>query len=465
VTTPPIDADVVVVHGTLVTLDDHQPVVPDGLVAVARGRLAAVGPTPALLSRIRAEQVVDAEGGIVLPGLVNLHTHLGMTLLRGVADDLPLDGFLERVWAYEGRSARPEPLEVAVEAAVVESQRSGVTTALDMYLHDQVARKVAERLRFRLVTGPTLMGPRPFAGGVRERLRGLADEPPGFGLAMAVGPHSTYTVAPEALAELAELLGLGGDEILRSAGSSGPEPERSPGRPIVVHVHAAETAAEVAEVRRRHGGTPIEVLDRVGLLGPSTVLAHAVVLEPSDIELVARRRAHVAHCPMSNAKLASGIAPIVELLAAGVNVGLGTDGPASSNDLGLLPAMRLAGLLQKLRPPGDAGALPARSLVEMATLGGARALGLADEIGSLEVGKRADLVVMDGRAVAAVPVFDPFSSLVYALGKAEVRHVFIEGTQVVADGRATLVDEGSLAARLAETAAAVVQATEAERAN
>jgi len=401
----------------------------DGAVAIDSGRIVAVGPSAALRQQWRGARQLDARGGIVLPGLINLHTHLAMTVFRGLADDLPLDRFLSRVWAHERRVMSPEVVELAVTAAVVESQRCGVTTALDMYFHHDVAAAVADRLHFRLVTGPaiTYVAPKDLLQVVDAAAAWLATDPGPLALRRCLAPHSTYTLTPEVLTRLGEL-----------AATWHP----------VVHVHAAETEREVAEVTARHGVTPLAILDHSGLLGPSTVVAHAVAVSPPERRRLAETGASVAHCPQSNAKLASGVCAVPELQAEGVCVGLGTDGPASSNDLGLLPTMRLTALLQKLRL-GDATAMAASEVVQMATVHGAAALGLSDRLGTLEPGKLADLLVFDARTTAAHPDHDPCSSVLYSLGKAEVRHVVVGGQLVVDEGRSCYCDEETVAQELA----------------
>lgn len=400
----------------------------DGAVAIDGDRIVAVGSSRALAQQWQGARQLHAGGGIVLPGLVNLHTHLAMTIFRGLADDVPLDRFLAQIWAHERRVLSPEVVELAVTAAVVESQRCGVTTALDMYFHYEVAAAVAEQLHFRLLTGPAIVSvpPEKLPPVVEAASAWLAADPGPLALRRCLAPHSTYTLTPEVLTRLGDLVA-----------TSHP----------VVHVHAAETEQEVAEVTARHGATPLAILERSGLLGPSTVVAHAVVVPPVERRRLADSGASVAHCPQSNAKLASGLCPVPELLAEGVRVGLGTDGPASSNDLGLLPTMRLAALLQKLRL-SDATAMAASKVVQMATLDGAAALGLSGRLGTLEPGKLADLVVFDARSTAAQPDYDPCSSVLYSLGKAEVRQVVVGGEIVVDDGRSCFCDEETVAQEL-----------------
>jgi 5-methylthioadenosine/S-adenosylhomocysteine deaminase len=433
----PAPCDLLVVSGQVVTVDGDDRVLEDGGVAVADARIVDVGPTADVRRRWSAVRILDARGGLVLPGLINAHTHLAMTLYRGCADDVDLQGFLAAVWRREGATLSADTVRLGARAGVVESLRAGVTTALDMYFHHDVALEESERLGFRLVGGPALFDfPGPDYPGFGARFsaatRWLDTYRPGLALRPVVAPHATYTL------DAAQL---------RLAG------ELAAAHDAIVHVHASENAREVKDVLARYGRTPVEVLDHAGLLRPSTVLAHAVVLREDEMERIAASGAAIAHCPASNCKLASGIAPVPELRRRGVPVGIGTDGPASSNDLDLWAAMRLTAYLHKVRL-GDATALPAAEVVRMATLDGARALGLADRIGSLEAGKRADLVVLSPDAVAAAPVYDAPGALVYAVGRAEVRSVLVDGRPVVEDGRVTGVEEAEVAAGLRAFAAA-----------
>ncbi len=434
----PSPCDLLVVHGRVVVMDEARTIIEDGAIAVSSGEIVAVDTSGQLEARFVTGRTLDAESGIVIPGMVNLHTHLAMTVFRGVADDLHLEGFLAALWPLEQRLSA-QSVRAGATAGIVESLLSGVTTALDMYFYPEEAIPVAERLGFRLVTGPVFVGAN---GAAFTRSHSFEEElarasswlvshaDAGLGLRRSVGPHSTYVLHQDQIAAISELA--------RDHGA-------------VVHVHAAESAAEVELVLRERGARPLEVLESASALGADTVVAHAVVLEQREQEMLAASGTAVAHCPTSNLKLASGIAPVSELRARGVPVGIGTDGPASSNDLGVLPAARLAALLQKHRL-GDAQAMPARDAIAMATIEGARSLGLDHLLGSIEVGKRADIVIMSASSVSAAPLHSPFSSLLYSLGKSDVRHVLVDGRLVVEDGAVTGADETEVARELSVTA-------------
>lgn len=433
-----IDVDLLIVHGRVVTVDPDDTVFDDGGVAVAGGRIVAVGPASEITRTHRSDDVVDASGAFVLPGLVNAHTHLAMTLFRGVADDVDLQGFLARVWEHEAAVVSADTVELGVTAGVAESLLGGVTTAADMYFHQDVAVAVAERIGFRLVTGPSLYD---FPGAPAGNFERLADEAeswlrsfsPRLGLRPVVCPHSTYTLDRRQLEVVRELAGAHG---------------------ALVHVHAAENRGEMVQVAGLHAGaTPVQVLDELGLLTADTLLAHAVHLDDADLRRVADAGAAVAHCPASNLKLASGIARVPDLVDAGVPVGLGSDGAASSNDLDLWIAMRLAGLLQK-GVTGDPTVLPAAQVVRLATIGGASALGVDDEIGSLETGKRADVVMLDTGAIHLGPVHHAYGVLAYAAGRGDVTDVWVEGRRVVDRRQVVGVDVPRVAARIQEVATA-----------
>ncbi|MEU5769151.1 amidohydrolase [Streptomyces asoensis] len=424
--------DLLVHGGDVLTMDDAGTVVCDGAVAVHEGEILAVGPADELRGRHPAVEEIDAAGFLVLPGLINAHTHLAMTLLRGRADDVTLQGFLERVLTWEAELLTPQNVAAAVRLAVAESVRAGVTSALDMYWFHEAAERAAEEAGWRLHTGPTFMDvPGPPDGMAYEaRLewarRDLAARGPARpGHRPVVFAHSAYTLSPGQLTEVFALA--------REFGA-------------LVHIHAAENATEVATVEVQHGKRPVELLDSLGLLGPDVLLAHAVDLTGPEIAALARTGTGVAHCPVSNLKLGCGIAPVPRLLSAGVTVGLGTDGAVSSNSLDVLGAVRQAALVHKAG--GDPTAVGAEQAVRMATIGGARALGLGDRLGSLEAGKRADLIVLDLDAPHLRPRHDPWSTLAYAAHSPDVRDTVVDGRVLMRDRGLTTLDERAVIADL-----------------
>ncbi len=422
--------DLVVRAGAVLCLDEAGTRHEGAAVAVDGGRVVAVGDAAEVEGAWAGRERVDLPGHALLPGFVNAHTHLGMSMLRGVADDRDLDAFLAAVLPIEDAVLDAGRVALATRAAATESVLAGVTTALDMYYFAEAGVPAAESVGLRLLSGPVVFDggpgsvPWPAQVAAAREWFARADDRPGT--RPVIGPHSTYLVSPDHLAEVRELAVAHG---------------------ALVHVHAAETAAEVELVRGRHGVGPVALLASLGLLGSDTVLAHAVHLDDGDLELVAGTGAAVAHCPASNLKLASGVARVPELLAAGVAVGIGTDGPASSNDLDVLGATRLAALLHKGAPATgapDAAHLPAEVALRAAALGGARALGIDAEVGSVEVGKLADLVAVDLDRPHVQPVYDVASSVLYAAGRGDVTDVWSAGRRVVADGTPTSPDAATV---------------------
>jgi 5-methylthioadenosine/S-adenosylhomocysteine deaminase len=445
--------DEVLVADWVLTVDAADRVVERGAVSLAGELIAAVGPAEEVLAAHPAAPVTRLQGHALLPGFVNCHTHLAMTMFRGLADDRDLDAFLATVMPAERRVLDAERVHLATRAAAVESVLAGVTTALDMYFFVDESLAAAAEVGLRLLTGPValdaggpdLPAPAEVSGDrvLRWAQRWLEQHPARPGWRPVVGPHATYTVSPPLLRDLGALAAEHG---------------------AVLHVHAAETDGECRLVRDLHGLRPVALLEDLGLLAPRTVLAHAVHLDDRELEAVAASGAAVAHCPSSNLKLASGVARVPELLRQGAVVGLGTDGPASSNDLDLLGAARLAALLHKGVGPGGRGdptALPAAQVLRLLTACGAAAVGLGDELGSLEPGRRADVVAVDLDRPHTQPVYDPVSAVVYAAGRDDVRHVWSDGRRVVRDGEPVGVERSRVVSDLAGLRQVVAAALDA----
>ena len=421
-----------------------EPVIHDGAVCFAGDSILEVGPAQEVLAGSPGARVTHLRGHALLPAFVNAHTHLPMTMFRGVADDRGLEEFLATLLPLEGRSLDERRVGLASWCAMVESHRAGVNTALDMYFFSDAVLAAADRLGFRVLTGPVFLddpGPDSDAAAFERRLAAaaewLARHPDSPDRLPVVAPHSTYLVSPSSLGAIGELA--------RDAGA-------------LLHIHASETQAEVREVTDRHGLSPVALLDDLGLLGPRTVVAHAVHLDRGEIEALARSGASVAHCPASNLKLGSGVAPVAELLEAGVEVALGTDGPASSNDLDVMGAMRLASLLHKSAGARgtDPTVLPARAALKMVTRNGARALGLGGRLGVLAPGASADMIAVDLDQPHTQPVHDVFSALVYSAGRGDITEVWSSGHHVVSGGRHTVADESEVGAVLRSLGAEIL---------
>jgi 5-methylthioadenosine/S-adenosylhomocysteine deaminase len=415
---------IAIVNAQIVTVDKNSSIIENGsLVVGADGTIRAIAPGNITHN---ATEVIDARGAIVMPGLINSHTHLGMTLFRGLGDDMSLEDFLARLQPAEVKVLNYASVHAGTELAALESLLGGITTSLDMYFLPDAALEVANSSLMRIQTGPNFLesdGPEPlkFADRLSWAKKWLTAPRDSAGSTGWVAPHSTYLLDEKQLCTLAELAS---------------EFEAR------IHVHAAETVGEMQLVAKRHGGrTPIQVLADTKLLRRS-VLAHGVHLSDDDIALVASNSATVVHCPASNFKLASGVARILDLQRAGVNIALGTDGPASGNDLDLWIAIRLAGYMQKTVAK-DPSVLPAVDLVRMATINGAKALQLDHIIGSLEVGKRADLIVLDAYSPSLTPSFEPHTTIATCVTRADVRHVLVDGQIVVRDRECLTIDRKS----------------------
>jgi 5-methylthioadenosine/S-adenosylhomocysteine deaminase len=406
------------------TLIDHALVVDDG-------RIVALEPSASIERDYMAQTRVALPTHVLIPGLVNAHTHAAMVLMRGIADDVPLKPWLEdHIWPREGRHVSPEFVADGTLHAAAEMLKGGITCANDMYFYPDAAAHAYEAAGMRALVGmPVLDFPTPYASDADVYLaKGFAARDAfkhSPRLAFALAPHAPYTVA---------------DETWRKIVMYARQLD------LPIHTHIAETKTEVDNARAASGESPVLRLDRLGATGPSFIGVHAVHLQPSDIETLATQQCNVVHCPVSNMKLASGIAPVTALAARGINVALGTDGAASNNRLDLFSEMRIASLLAKVAT-GDAGALPATAVLRMATLGGAVALGLDREIGSLAPGKQADAVAIDLSNVDVLPMYDPISHLVHVVGREHVTEVWIGGEHIVDARRLTKIDESAVAAR------------------
>jgi len=429
--------DTLIHNGVVVTVDDAFRVLPSGAVAVRAGRIARVWQPAAGDVLPPAREVVDARGGIVLPGLVNAHTHLPMSLFRGLADDLPLRQWLEaRIFPVEAKFVTAENVRLGTLLSCAEMLLGGVTTCCDGYfLADDIAAAVVQS-GLRAVAGQGVIDfPAP---GVPDPARNLAVASAFVQqwknrcdlLRPSIFCHSPYTCS---------------EATLRAARTAADD------LGVLLQIHVAETRAETEQCVARHGCSPVAWLDRLGLLAPETLLAHAVWVDAEDIDRIAARGARIVHCPESNMKLGSGIAPVTDLLKAGVAVGLGTDGCASNNDLSLFGEMGAAARLHKVHR-SDPTVMDARSVIDMATRRGAAAVGWGDVTGSLEAGKRADVIVLASDRPHLTPLYHPASHIVYAADAADVRHVMIDGRWVVRDRRLLTIDLEDLLARVNDLA-------------
>ncbi|MCY3605575.1 MAG: TRZ/ATZ family hydrolase [Gammaproteobacteria bacterium] len=409
-------------------------VLEDHALAVRGERIAALLPGAEARRRWPRARRVERREHVVIPGLVNAHTHAGMTLLRGFADDTPLQAWLENhIWPAEARHLNEDYVRAGTELALVEMVRSGTTCFADMYFFPDVGAEVAVSRGVRMAVGlPMVDFPNRWAADRQASLRKNAELYGRFrgeaGISFTMAPHAPYSVDDAGLAQCAELA----DE-----------------RDIPIHIHVHETEGEIAESLQRHGCRPLARLDRVGVVNERLMAVHAVQLEEGEIAVLAERGCSVVHCPQSNLKLASGFAPVESLLGAGVNVALGTDSTASNNDLDMLEETQTAALLAK-GVSGKADAVSAAEALEMATLAGARALGLDGEIGSLRPGKAADFIALDLSAANSQPVYDPASQLAYSGKSSQITDVWVRGKALMEAGRLGWGDEDRILAQARE---------------
>jgi 5-methylthioadenosine/S-adenosylhomocysteine deaminase len=407
--------DLFISGGTVVTMDAEFRVIEDGCVAIEGDAIAEVGKRSDLEPKSRGAKTIDARGTLVLPGMINGHAHAAMSLFRGVAEDHSLDDWLQRyIFPAEARNVTEDFVFWGTRLGVLEMLRGGVTTYADMYYFEDVVARVTKEAGMRGVLGQTILDfaapdhktPAAALAYTQKYIERWKGDPL---ITPAVAPHSIYTLSTE---------------TLKSAGALA----RANGVPILMHI--AEAPFESEQSRAKHGGSPVNYLERIGLLGGDVVGAHCVWVDATDIATLLRRGVGTVHNPSSNMKLASGVMPVVDLLTAGVPVGLATDSAASNNNQDLFQEMNVAAKLQKVTRM-DPRALPARQVVEMATIGGARALHLDKQIGSLEVGKQADVVLIGTGATHSTPMYNVYSQLVYALNAHDVLTVVIAGKIVM----------------------------------
>ncbi len=420
--------------GWVIPVNPSNSVLEHHSIAIDEGRIVAVLPSDKARRKYEAQTVIELQQHALIPGLVNAHTHAAMNLMRGIADDLALMDWLQNhIWPVEKKWVNEQFVHDGTQLAVAEMLRSGTTCFNDMYFFPEAMARAAASASIRVCAGMILIDfPTAYAADPDEYFnRGLAlnNEFRHHPLVQCnFAPHAPYTVSDEPLKKVRILA----DEL-----------------DLQVHMHVHETASEIDDSLNSSGKRPLQRLNDLGLLSPSLIAVHMTHLNDDDIQLVAASGASVVHCPESNMKLASGFCPVQKLMDAGVNVALGTDGAASNNDLDMLGEMRTAALLTKAVQE-DASALPAMTVLRMATLNGARALGLADKIGSLETGKWADITAVDLSAIETQPVYDPVSQLVYAAGREQVTNVWVAGQHLLKDRQLMQLDIKDILHRVSE---------------
>src|SRR5262245_11988513 len=433
----------IIVGGTVITEDARHSIVAPGAVVIDGASIVEVGAPDAIAARFRASETIEARDQIILPGLINTHTHAPMVMYRGLADDLALMDWLQKyIFPAEAKTVSPEFVRIGTRLAALEMIESGTTTYADMYYFEEEIAKATRGAGLRGVLGQTVIqfpvadAKTPAEGLARAEafIKAFKDDSL---IVPAVAPHAMYTNDKATLLACAEL-------------------GRRYGVPVITHL--AETEDEVRIAREQHRTTPTAYLESIGFWGPKTLAAHGVWVTDEDIAILKRRNVGVAHNPESNMKLASGAAPVKKYLAAGVALGLGTDGAASNNDLDMFEAMRQASFLAK-HNEHDPTVLPAQAALDMATIGGARALSMDGTIGSLEPGKRADLIAVSMSASRQTPLYEPVSHLVYTTRGDDVRTTIVNGKVLMKERQVRTLDRGAVIAdarRLAQQVRAAV---------
>ena len=431
--------DLIVYNAIVVTMDAASRVIPRGAVAIRGSEIAAVDTAERVAAAYSAKDTLDANGQVVLPGLINTHTHAPMVLYRGLADDLALMEWLQKyIFPAEAKTVTPEFVRAGTRLALLEMIQSGTTTYTDMYYFEEEIARVTRDAGMRGVLGQTIIqfpvadAKTPEEGLTRTEafLKEFAEDEL---IVPAVAPHSMYTLEAKTLKASRALADRYQAPLL---------------------IHLAETADESKTSQAKHKMSPTRYLETLGFWGPRSLAAHGVWLSPADIQILAKRQVGVSHNPESNMKLASGTAKVPALRTANVHVGLGTDGAASNNDLDMFEAMRQAALLHKLTT-GDPRAMPAPTVLAMATIEGAHALGMADHIGSLEPGKKADLIVVSMAGARQTPMYDPISHLVYVSRGDDVQTSIVNGKVLMRDRKVLTLNAPDVIRQANEIAGAV----------
>lgn len=430
-----VSVDLLITNGTLVTMDGRRRIIENGQIAVRGDSIYALGGFSLFPKGVIAQQTVDAKGALILPGFINGHTHTPMTLLRGLHDDVTLDDWLRKyIFPAEAKNVSEDFVRWGTRLGAAEQIRGGVTTFADMYYFEDALAEETKATGMRGILGETILDfPAPdnkTNAAMLEYTEKFLKRWQGDPLIHAApAPHSIYLCSPKTLQDAAALA-------------------RKYHAPILIHV--AEMKKELDDSLKQNGLTPVQHLDKLGVLGPDVLAAHCIYVDEADRKILAERQVGCVHNPSSNMMLASGVAPVIEERAAGIAVGLGTDGPAgSNNDLDLMEEMDLAAKLQKITKM-DPRALGAQAVVEMATIEGAKALHMEKEIGSLEAGKKADIILISLDEPHAVPMYDVYSQLAYALKGSDVQTVVIGGRVVMRDHKLLTLNEPEILAKARE---------------
>lgn len=419
-------ADLMITDGTVLTMNPDNTVFEHGTVVVSDGKIVAVG-GPELTAKYQAKKVLDVNGDIVMPGLINTHTHGSMTVFRSLGDDVP-DRLHRYIFPLENKLVSRDMVRTGANLANIEMIKGGVTTYADMYYFEDEVAKTVDKAGLRAVLGETIIN-FPVADaqtpeeGIAYAVRFINEYKDHPRITPAFAPHGPYTNTTENLQKIAAL-----SEELN----------------VPVMIHLAETDREKDEIAKRTGGkSPVQYMADIGVLNNRLLAAHVIMADDNDLNLLKKYDVGVAHNISANTKSAKGVAPVTQMLEKGIRTGLGTDGPMSSNTLTTMNELNLVGKIHKLETKNRA-AMPPLTVVEMATIGSARALHMEDKIGSLETGKRADIIVVDTKAPNMVPVYSPYAALVYGANGANVRHTIVDGVILMEDRQLLTVNENEI---------------------
>ena len=435
-------ADLLILNGIVLTMDKRHRVIESGGIAIINSKIAELGEVGAIKEKYSSEIVIDAEGKLVMPGLINAHTHAPMSIFRGFADDLPLDRWLyDHIFPLEAEFINSETVATGTRLAIAEMIRSGTTTFNDMYYYSCKMAEIVDKTGIRAFLSGALLDNPQHNGNTAEEVLEYTEElvvkwkeHPRVNIGVAV--HAPYSASP--------WLYRAGKDLADKYGCQ-------------FHTHLSETSWEVDIIYNKYGLRPVEHLEKTGVLGKNMVAAHGIHLNENEIRLLAKNDVGIAHNPQCNMKLANGTAPVTELLNKGIRVGLGTDGAASNNDLDLFDEMRSAALAHKLAT-GNPAVMDARSVLECATSGGARLLGIDDKTGSLEAGKQADIIIVDLGKPHAWPLYNLYSLIVYSLKASDVESVIVDGRLLMENQRLLTIDEKSLYREVKELSTRITKA-------
>jgi len=409
-------------------------VVKNGTIAIKNDKISYVGKESKTL-RMKAEKIIDGHGKVAIPGLVNCHTHLAMTLFRGIAEDQPLEKWLKRtIWPLEAK-LKPRDVYDGALLGCLEMIKGGTTTFADMYFHEEQVAKAVEKAGLRAVlahgileAGVPRIGEKMLRDSVNfaQKYNGYADGR----VTVQLGPHTLYTCSLDLLTKVRQ---------------------KASDLRVGIHIHLAELEETVNQTKQKHGLTEIELLEKIGFLASDVLAAHCIHLTKKEMHLLAKHNVKVSYNPVANMKLAQGTAKIKDLLDLGVTVGIGTDGPASNNNLDMFQSMKVAALLQK-QYYEDPTVLPAQSVLRMATIDGAKALGIEKTVGSLEVGKKADIILLDFKKPHLTPIHDPYANIVYSACGSDVDTVIVDGKILMENMDVKTLDEEEVMLKAQKTA-------------